>query len=274
MLSGITGRLKGTAVCPSCNSISALIRDRKWFHALLECKGCGLMHRFPVEAAADMAKMYDDGYAEPGLTTELPDDANLSRLLEIGFKGSGKDFSYHVSILRALGLTAGARLLDFGANWGYASWQFDRAGFDVTSYEISKPRAAYGSKLGRSIETDITMVGTGFDVAYSCHVLEHTQDPAAAMRTQLSLVKPGGLVVAHTPNGSVAFQAKNAKAYHLMWGKVHPVLLTASFVQKVADGRPCFVSSDDRPEFVAKWDGKANKVEAIDGPGLFFVIRK
>jgi 2-polyprenyl-3-methyl-5-hydroxy-6-metoxy-1,4-benzoquinol methylase len=273
MLSGITGRLSGTAECPACGSVSAWLRDRKWFHSLLECRDCGLLHRYPVESAKAMADMYDDGYAQPGLTTELPDDANLARLLETEFRNTEKHFGYHISIFRALGLADGARLLDYGANWGYASWQFSRAGFDVSSYEISQPRAGFGSKLGLKIHTDLSNVGTGFDAVYSCHVLEHTPDPAAALRAQLSLVKPGGLVIGHTPNGSVAFQAKNSKGFHLVWGKVHPVLLTEPFVLKLAEGRPCLVTSDDRPDIVATWDRIGQKVEVADGPGLFFVIR-
>jgi 2-polyprenyl-3-methyl-5-hydroxy-6-metoxy-1,4-benzoquinol methylase len=220
-----------------------------------------------------MADMYQDGYEQPGLTTEVPDDAKLAHLVETEFRNTDKDFRHHISIFRALGLADGARLLDYGANWGYASWQFGRAGFDVSSYEISKPRAGFGSKLGLKIHTDISNVGTGFDAVYSSHVLEHTSDPATELRTQLSLVRPGGLVIGHTPNGSTAFQAKDPKAFHLIWGKVHPVLLTEPFVLTLAEGRPCLVTSDDRPHVVATWDRVSEKVDAVDGWEQFFVIR-
>ena len=90
-------------------------------------------------------------------------------MLETGFKGSDKDFTYHLSILRALKVPANGRILDFGANRGYGSWQFARAGFDVESFEISKPRARFGKKLGLTIHTDINEVGQGSRTVYSCH---------------------------------------------------------------------------------------------------------
>ena len=220
-----------------------------------------------------MAEMYDGGYAQPGLTTELPDAAKLAQLLETEFRNSEKDFRHHISIFRALQLGNGSRLLDYGANWGYASWQFARAGFDVSSFEISKPRAAFGSKLGLTIHTDIASVGAGFDAVYSSHVLEHTSNPAAVLREQLTLVKPNGLVIAHTPSGSAAFQESDQRGFHLIWGKVHPVLLTETFVRKLAKKQSFLITSDDRPESIATWDRASQKVEPVNTSNLFFVVR-
>ena len=62
--------------------------------------------------------------------------------------------------------------------------------------------------------TDINEVGQGFDAVYSCHVLEHTPNPREVLLKQLSLVKPGGLVAAHTPNGSKGFRLNNYADFH------------------------------------------------------------
>jgi SAM-dependent methyltransferase len=220
-----------------------------------------------------MSDFYDVGYSEPGLTTELPDEKQLSELLESEFKGTQKDFTYHLSILSALKVPAHGRVLDYGANWGYASWQFARAGFDVKSFEISKPRAAFGKKLRLTIHTDINEVGQGFDVVYSCHVLEHTPNPREVLLKQLSLVKPGGLVAAHTPHGSKGFRLNNYAVFHRVWGKVHPVLVTDGFVQRFAGSLPYIVTSDDRPENLANWDGVSQVKEPTDEAGFFFAIR-
>src|SRR5580700_8398200 len=148
MVSGATGRMSRSPRCPSCGSSRSEQIDRKYFHALLLCSECKLLHRFPCENAEDMKAFYEDGYAEPGLTTELPCDAELRVLIDTEFRGSSKDFSYHIEILRALGLTAGSRLLDFGANWGYSTWQFQKAGFAAEGFELSRNRAAFARKLG------------------------------------------------------------------------------------------------------------------------------
>jgi hypothetical protein len=165
------------------------------------------------------------------------------------------------------------KILDFGVNWGYASWQFSRAGFDVKSFEISERRAAFGKKLGLTIHTDINEVGQGFDAVYSCHVLEHTPNPREVLLKQLSLVKPGRLIAAHTPNGSKGFRLNNYTTFHRAWGPVHPVLLNDGFVQRVAGSLPYIVKSDDRPEKLATWDGLSQVKQSTDGAGFFFAIR-
>jgi SAM-dependent methyltransferase len=232
-----------------------------------------LLYRFPAETPQWMSEFYDVEYSQPGLTTGLPDDDLLNELLATGFKGSEKDFTYHSSILRALKVPANGRILDFGANWGYASWQFARAGFNVTSFDISKPRAAFGKKLGLTIHTDINEVGQGFDAVYSSHVLEHTPNPREVLLKQLSLVKPGGFVAGHTPNGSKSFRLKHYSAFHRIWGRVHPVLLSDAFVRRVAGSLPYIVTCDDRPEKLARWDGISQVKEPADEAGLFFAFR-
>ena len=216
LISGITGRFYQSTACPACKSTNGSVCDRKWFHSLIECRSCGLLHRFPAETEDWAISFYNEGYEEPQ-ATRLPNDDELTELLRNSFKGTDKDFTYHSAILKALGIRG--RILDYGANWGYASWQFARSGFDVVSYEISQKMAEFGKKkLGVSIETDINRVGADFDAVYSSHVLEHIQDPKSAIAKQLSLVKPGGLVVAHTPNGSRAYRTRSPN-FSLAWGK-------------------------------------------------------
>jgi SAM-dependent methyltransferase len=274
LLSGLSGRLGAAAQCPSCQSQAAATVDRKFFHSLKECEKCRLLFRYPSESPSGMADFYQESYAEPGLTTELPDTATLERLIETEFKQSSKDFSYHLRVLQALGLQSGSRLLDYGANWGYMTWQFQRAGVDVTAFEISKPRAAYGHQLGVKIHTALEEVGMGFDMVYSCHVLEHVPDPAESLRQQLKLVRPGGLVVAHTPNGSPSHRAKHRDVFHHTWGRVHPVLLTDQFVAHLAGMHPYLITSDDSPESIRTWDQEGQELRDTSGEGFFFAIRR
>lgn len=233
-----------------------------------------LSYRFPIESPETISDFYNIGYSEPGdLATVLPDETRLGKLLETGFKESSKDFTYLLSILAALKVPENGTILDFGSSWGYASWQIARAGFRVKSFEISRPRAAYGKKLELTINTDINEVGRGFDAVYSCHVLEHIPNPREVLLKQLSLVKPGGLVAAHTPNGSKDFQLNNYAAFHRLWGRVHPVLLNDRFVENVAGSRPYICTSDDRPETLATWDRVSQVKQSTHEAGFFFAIR-
>lgn len=273
MLSGLTGRWQSPCICPSCQCHVSTTVDRKFFHSLKECQECHLVFRYPTESAPVMAAFYQQAYAEPGITTELPDSATLNHLLKTNFQGSAKDFSHHLTVLQALGLQPGSRLLDYGANWGYMTWQFQKAGIDVTAFEISEPRAAFGRELVLTIHTTLDTVGKDFDMVYSCHVLEHVPDPAATLRQQFELVRPGGLVVAHTPNGSARHRAKHPDQFHHTWGKVHPVLLTDQFVARLAGNRPFLISSDDQQLPLANWDQQSQQIHDTSGGGFFFVIR-
>jgi hypothetical protein len=74
----------------------------------------------------------------------------LDDLVKINFLGSEKDFSACFNVLDKLSSYMGKKLalLDYGANWGYACYQFQRLDFidKVFGYELSIPRRQYGQK--------------------------------------------------------------------------------------------------------------------------------
>ena len=273
LIHGLTGRFGNKPACPSCGSTKSRIISRKGFHVFLECEACSLLFRYPRESAADMAGFYQASYAEPGLTTELPGETELAQLLATGFAGSGKDFSWHIAMLRALGLREGDAVLDFGANWGYTTWQFRRAGFDAIGYELSQVRAAYASRLGVRVETDLEQLPGPFRAAFSCHVIEHVPNPRATIEDQLARLSPGGLVVALTPNGTAAYRDTDRDTWQRTWGQVHPVLLAARFAQQCAGRRPYLITTDVTSQRLSDWDQKSQQVDACAGPGLLIVVK-
>jgi SAM-dependent methyltransferase len=221
-----------------------------------------------------MARFYENGYAEPGLTTSLPSPEELERLLRTSFADSGKDFSWHIACLAALGIKAGARVLDYGANWGYATWQFCKAGYDAVGFELSRPRAAYAARLGVRVETDLDAIEGVFDAVFSSHVIEHVPDPMAALERQYARLAPGGSIVAFTPNGTDAFRRRDPKGWQCSWGQVHPVLLTRRFAEGAAGDRPCLVTTDTRHERLSRWDRRSREIDLCDDAGLLIVIRR
>lgn len=273
-IAGLTGRFGNKKRCPCCGSGLSKTLDRKFFHTMEECQACGILFRHPGEKPVDAIQFYQSDYAEPGLTTELPSEEVLQRLKSTNFKGSSKDFSYQIAVLKSLGLLAGMRVLDFGANWGYLTYQLRQAGFEADGFEISKPRADFASRLGVRVVTDLSQLQAGYDIAYSCHALEHVPDPLASIMEQFKLVRPGGMVVAHTPNGSLALRQNNPAAFHSVWGQVHPVLLTDRFIAGHFPDLPVFISSDDNPELLMKWDRQSRLIGDTSGSGLFFALVK
>lgn len=231
---GLFRRLRQTPLCPSCGAIEYQRVDKKGVHLLLGCNGCELLYRWPYEGKEEMAQFYQRDYHQAGLTTDLPSLENMNSLLTNEFKGSEKDFSRIVKLLHTLNIRSGAKILDYGANWGYGVWQFRKAGFNAIGYELSVPRAAYGEKLGIEVFTKWpSIVENGpYDVVFSSHVLEHTPDPASALHFKFEMVLPGGLLIALFPNGSKLFQKSNPTVFHRLWGRVHPVMLNEQFVRR------------------------------------------
>lgn len=129
--------------CPGCASTAIRFIRRKFVvTSLCECESCGLRFRMPQDDITDANDFYQNEYSA-GFTTDCPSESALSRLMAERFVGSEKNFAAYIAVLKSLNMEDGDALLDFGASWGYGSWQFKQAGFRVYSYEISKRRAEF-----------------------------------------------------------------------------------------------------------------------------------
>ncbi len=135
--------------CPSCWSDSYKVVDRKYkFTKLLECQECYLRYRHPLDTEKFNEKFYQKKYHQTdGITTDLPDENQLNNWIKTDFKDSNKSALLHIEIIKALlGDVRQKRILDYGASWGYTSWQFKTHGLLPFCYEISKHRAEFGKK--------------------------------------------------------------------------------------------------------------------------------
>lgn len=141
----LTSYLKGQPDdCPYCGSADThTVARRRGIIQLKRCGRCGLLFRYPKETIEYNQEYYQDDYDE-GITTQMPPLDILNEWKQKGFKGSPRDFSTQVSIVQTI--VPSGKLLDFGALWGYASYQFALAGYDVVGYEVSTPRARYAKE--------------------------------------------------------------------------------------------------------------------------------
>jgi SAM-dependent methyltransferase len=223
------------------------------------------------------ASFYEHDYASGGLTTNLPKDSEIQGLRDRAFRGSDKDFSQKIQVLKAVGLGPGSRVLDFGASWGYAACQMQGAGFDALGFEVSRDRAAFGSRhLGVHIETALESLQGPFDCMFSSHVVEHLPDPAEAFRLASRLLRPGGLFVAFTPNGCEERLRRNKRAYDHSWGRLHPTYLDDRFYRRCLGSRPWLVASRDYGQWrdldeIAQWDRRSQRVLDLCHPELLLI---
>jgi SAM-dependent methyltransferase len=221
--------------CPHCGDRSTILIGRK--HIVLElrkCASCGLLFRWPKDRPEDNNRFYAGLYSEEsGLTTQMPSSDQLEQLLDRGFANSDRDFSTQIATLKKY--STHGRVLDYGASWGYGTWQLMQAGYDALGYEIDPRRAEYGrTHLGvrllvSSADFDAIPDGT-FDLIFTNHVLEHLPDLATTFQCFSRLLKDGGVLYIAVPNCTgmeqpEVFKRKRAFAF----GEKHTMAYSAEF---------------------------------------------
>ncbi len=186
----------------------------------------------PKDESSVSREFYQEAYSE-GFTTDCPSDRALSCLVSKNFSGSEKDFQGYIAVLKALGLAAGDLIMDFGASWGYGSWQFRRSGFRAVSYEISKPRAEYAkTKLCCNMIESLDEMKERVKCLFSAHVIEHLANPSLIWEVAQKVLTDEGVVVCFCPNGEPARESLNGlDTYDKAWGRVHPMLITPRFLE-------------------------------------------
>ena len=260
--------------CPSCGAKKSAVVDRKYLvTSLRRCEQCSLLYRAPTSSIEENRDFYQEEYSQ-GFTSDLPNDAELDRLVRTKFLGSEKDYAQYIAVLRALGVSAGDKILDFGCSWGYGSWQLKEAGYLVRAFEISRPRCKFAKeRLNIDACDDLKLLGDSkFDVLFSAHVLEHVPSVAAVFELARQVVRPGGLVVSFTPNGSRSFRQKNFGAWRQLWGDVHPNLLDDEFYKAHCPQVILATSPYDLAELTKK-DRIGGEVGSLMGAELLAAFR-
>jgi SAM-dependent methyltransferase len=209
-----------------------------------------MMFRAPTDSRENSRRFYNLLYKQ-GFTTIMPDDASLATMTENKFRGTPKDFSRYVSVLHKVGLSSGDKLFDFGCSWGYGSWQFQQAGFDVWAHEVGEDRAQYAKeKLGVRMVGDVEKFSTTpeqegtFDCFFSAHVLEHVPSPQEVFDLASRLLRPGGIFVSFTPNGSLPCR-QAMQGWDQLWGGAHPNFIDDRFLLKAFPAEPIMLGSRD-----------------------------
>jgi len=264
--------------CPSCGARLSQIVDRKYFvTALRRCETCRLLFRTPTTTPDENKRFYQEEYVE-GFTTKLPTQEELSALMVAGFKDTQKDYSIYQKILASLGCVKGASLLDFGCSWGYGSWQLKQYGYEVTGFEISKPRGNYARQyLGVDVHNYLDDLKGPFDIFFSTHVLEHVPSVSETIAFAFKILRPGGLFIAVTPNASESYRRRDPLAWHKAWGLVHPNFLDEVYYNMALKNLPRLMASTPYPlEKLEKSKLTKNGyiLNELSGEKLLFVARK
>lgn len=272
------------SVCLNCGGNGALVTRKYFFTALRRCGSCKVMYRTPTDSQVESEKYYNEAYVQ-GETTSLPSLARLEAMKANLFSEMECNYNFFADVLKALGAPAGGKVFDYGCSWGYGSYIFRQAGFEVSSFEISKPRGQFGQKhLGINLIDnfeDFVASNTGeFDAFFSSHVLEHVPSPSRIINNGLRLVKPGGLFVSFFPNGCESYRKKDYSAWMKMWGEVHPNFLDDLYINSLLKdhahivGTTPFDISSEALEHLSSGNGGQLQLNEPNGNELFVAARK
>ena len=102
-------------------------------------------------------------------------------------------------------LAGGTNLLDIGCAQGFFLFNASKAGYTAEGVEVSQDAAAYARReFGLNVEVkpfeEVRFGEAYFDVVTLWQVLEHVPQPLMMLKEVRRILKPGGLVVASTPN--------------------------------------------------------------------------
>ena len=184
---------------------------RKGSVEILDCGSCGLAWWVPGEGHHP-ERFYDAAYfAGAGAGHGYDDYAGLEASLRVNFARR---------IARIPRPAPGARLLDVGAAYGYAVAEARAAGWEAHGIEVSTAAAgeARATAAGRVIAADglhSPFADASFDTVTLWDVLEHLENPRAAIAEMARLLRPGGRLVLTTGDvGSLAARVSGAR-WHL-----------------------------------------------------------
>lgn len=125
--------------------------------------------------------------------------------------------------LRAAGVRADARVLDYGCGAGLLVDELRRRGADVTGYDAYAPRFADAAVLDRR-----------YDLVLAQDVIEHVDEPRALLARFDALCAPGGLIAIGTPDADALDLTAAERFVHSLHQPYHRVILSRAALDGAA----------------------------------------
>lgn len=266
-------------VCPDCGGQKHLTVDEKYFVTkLLRCESCLLQFRYPTDSTVFLENFYQTDYKadyseETHSITEFPNEEQLNQQLNNNFP----DRRDHSPFVHALLKKYSGRVLDYGASWGYSVYHLKQAGYSAEGFEISRPRAAFGKKLGVKIYVIQADVPVDQDLIMSNHAIEHMPVISNFVKFAASRLKQDGIFMAFCPNGSAKYRKREPNIFHVNWGFLHPNYLDIEYASRLFCNNPYLILTGDwnyETQDLTQWDGRSQQItNKKDGKELLIIAK-
>jgi SAM-dependent methyltransferase len=182
--------------CPLCGSQDYTPQVTGHGYRMVACAGCGLWYLNPMPSAATLARLYDDDYfaSDAAQTTGYADYAAIADDARDTFRRRLALVEQHVG---------SGRILDVGAGFGYltevAAPRFPER-WIVERSPSAAARVAPPARVVLGTWEQAAVPEHYFDVVSMQDCLEHLPDPLAALAKARTALRPGGALLAVTPN--------------------------------------------------------------------------
>lgn len=196
-------------------------------YAVLDCRTCYTMVASPRKVDA---RVYNAIYAVPGGAPGYDRYFHYARQIvrarnPLRYLTSRVDAAW--GVYQALRRYRAVSILEAGCGLGYFTYALGRAGYDVLGIDVSQEavtqaRRAYGDLYKtESIESFARSSEQTFDAVVMVEVIEHLENPIAAIQDALRLLSSGACLVLTTPNRSYygydEIWATDLPPVHLWW---------------------------------------------------------
>ena len=221
--------LKEVTACPICSSPSSDFELEKFGIAMVKCQDCTL--RYSRQIPVDAAELYSDEDYLPILKKGYNENLDYRKqrfgverldLIEEQME-SGQDKS----------------LLDIGCGTGWFLECARERGFDIAGFDLGTEVAAWtADRLGIPVwssSLDEIPSDRKFSVITAFDVLEHVLEPVEWLRSAMTFLKPGGMMLLYVPHfDSLSVQVMRDKS-SLVTPLEHILFFTKQAMQTLAD---------------------------------------
>jgi len=158
------------------------------------------------------------------------------------------------------------RLLDVGCGLGHllsgVDPRWERHGIEISAYAAEK-----AEEYGTIFHGDLMSAGypdAFFDVVTLYHVIEHMEDPESELREIRRVLKPGGWLIAGTPNFDSACARRFGDKFRLLHDVTHISLFSAESLRRLLEDNGFSVDWEDYPFFDTRYFTRENLERLFD----------
>src|SRR5690242_10798518 len=222
-------RVAGNGNVPVAEAFAPSLHETGRHGDLLECIECGTVQQI-LPSGDELHDLYRDVDDAAYLTEEVGRRATAAHLLD----------------LIAEQVPSG-RLLDVGCGHGLLLDEARKRGYEVVGLELSRAAARHAREalglevIEQPVEAFVDL--DGFDVVVLADVLEHLDDPVAAVDRCAGLLRPGGALCVVTPDPSSLTARLAGRRW---WGYVpaHWCLLPRATLRELVTARGLIIATD------------------------------